>query len=221
MIRPFVFYSGNTVKLRQIVNETNVIVHRFVCIPRPEFKQFFRFYLPIFDLLFVALIPCILMVISNIGIIRTAVRSNILFVTSRKQKRNNRLTIMLLSVIFAFLLLTCPSVIFICLNRLLSSTTFTDTKLVLIDLCEALWYTKHALNFILYTLSGQDFRREFRKLISCSRKSMTLAHRGRRLPKSNDSTLFFSKSSFLSTHRGPCVKNSLFHFTEHSAVNDL
>ena len=42
---------------------------------------------------------------------------------------------------------------------------------VILDLLESLWYTKHALNFILYTLSGQDFRREFKKLISCSKRS--------------------------------------------------
>ncbi|CAF0914199.1 unnamed protein product [Didymodactylos carnosus] len=30
-----------------------------------------------------------------------------------------------------------------------------------------LWCTKHAINFILYTLSGQDFRREFMKLFQC------------------------------------------------------
>ncbi|CAF4752428.1 unnamed protein product, partial [Rotaria magnacalcarata] len=35
-----------------------------------------------------------------------------------------------------------------------------------VDICEALWYTKHAMNFILYTLNGQDFRREFLKLFT-------------------------------------------------------
>jgi hypothetical protein len=153
---------------------------------RSQFKQFFRYYLPIFDLLFVAIIPFILMIFTNIGIIRTAMRSNILLITSRKQKRNNRLTIMLLSVILAFMLLTCPSVIYICLNRLLPSTTFSDTKLVILDLLESLWYTKHALNFILYTLSGQDFRREFRRLISCSKRTTFNSSRTQRQGENNN-----------------------------------
>lgn len=105
------------------------------------------------------------MIFTNIGIIRTTMRSNTLAITSRKQQRNNRLTIMLLSVILAFMLLTCPSVIYICSNRLASEKTVSNTKLLVLDLLEALWYTKHALNFILYTLSGQDFRREFFKMI--------------------------------------------------------
>jgi hypothetical protein len=156
---------------KNISNETYSTAIRFVCIARIEFKQFFRYYLPIFDLFFVAIIPFCLMIFTNIGIIRTIMRSNILYVTTRKQKRNNRLTIMLLSVIVAFMLLTCPSVIYICINRLMPLTTFSDTKLVVLDLLESLWYTKHAINFILYTLIGQDFRREFRRLISCSKRT--------------------------------------------------
>ena len=153
-----------------MTNDTFYYTTRFVCIAPAPFKEFFRLYVPIFDLLFVAIIPFCLMIFTNIGIIRTTMRSNIICTTSRKQQRNNRLTIMLLSVILAFMLLTCPSVIYICLNRLVPSTAFSDTKLLILDLLEALWYTKHALNFILYTLSGQDFRREFIKLLSCCSK---------------------------------------------------
>jgi hypothetical protein len=157
-------------KNNDMLNETYYETTRFVCIARESFEGFFRLYVPIFDLLFVAIIPFCLMIFTNIGIIRTTMRSNILCATSRKQQRNNRLTIMLLSVILAFMLLTCPSVIYICLNRLISSKTYSDTKLIALDLLESLWYTKHALNFILYTLSGQDFRREFIKLFSFSRR---------------------------------------------------
>ncbi|CAF1004268.1 unnamed protein product [Rotaria sordida] len=155
---------------KNISNETYVQTIRFVCMARSPFKEFFRLYVPIFDLLFVAIIPFCLMTFTNIGIIRTTMQSNTLCISQRRQKRNNRLTIMLLSVILAFMLLTCPSVVYICLNRLTSSSTVSNTKLVILDLLESLWYTKHALNFILYTLSGQDFRREFLKLLPCYRR---------------------------------------------------
>jgi hypothetical protein len=140
------------------------------------------------------------MIFTNIGIIRTAMRSNILFISSRKQKRNNRLTIMLLSVILAFMLLTCPSVIYICLNRLLPSTGFSDRKLVALDLLESLWYTKHALNFILYTLSGQDFRREFRRLISCSKRTSSNPSRNHRQGENNNNNQFGPTPSTASTY---------------------
>ena len=198
---------------RNLSNESFYFTQRFVCMARVQFKNFFRLYLPIFDLLFVAMIPFLLMVFANIGIIRKTMRSNMLCVTSRKQKRNNRLTIMLLSVILAFILLTCPSVIYICLNRLNSTTSFSDTKLVVLDLLESLWYTKHALNFILYTLSGQDFRREFRKLISCSRRSTpsTLHSQRRRQQQAENNAI--STHSYLSSLKLPSTHTRFLQYT--------
>ncbi len=200
-------FVGDSIKIRvpvlktnrSISNKTYSSVTHFVCIARSEYKQFFRFYLPISDLLFVVIIPFLLIMFANIGILRIAMRSNTSGISSRRQKRNNRLTIMLLSVILAFMLLTCPSFIYISLNRLALSTRFSDKKLVILDLLESLWYTKHALNFILYILSGQDFRREFRKLISCSKRtpSNTLRHRRQDepCPISSDPYVFRHTSS--------------------------
>jgi hypothetical protein len=167
----------------------------------PLFQDFFRLYVPIFDLLFVAIIPLCLMMFTNIGIIRTTMQSNMLYKTSRKQQRNNRLTIMLLSVTLAFMLLTCPSVIYICLNRLTPSTTYSDTKLLVVDLLESLWYTKHTLNFILYTLSGGDFRREFIKLMPCSRRkksdSLNSQQQNRNHGCTIGSSVFLDKSTLV------------------------
>jgi len=135
-------------------------------------------------------------------------RSSMLCQSTRKQKRNNRLTIMLLSVIIAFIFLTCPSVIYICLNRLLQPTAFSDKKLVLRDLFELLWYTKHSLNFLLYTLSGQDFRREFRKLISCSKRS-TANNSSFRSRRQRDDDNWASMDSSMSTYHVQAVRTHL------------
>ncbi|CAF0784302.1 unnamed protein product [Rotaria sp. Silwood1] len=189
-----------------ISNETYVQTYRFVCIARSPFKEFFRLYVPIFDLLFVAIIPFCLMTFTNIGIIRTTMRSNMLYISIRKQKRNNRLTIMLLSVILAFMLLTCPSVIYICLNRLTSSRAISDTQLVILDLLESLWYTKHALNFILYTLSGQDFRKEFIKLLPCYRRQPSNSLSNQQKSRSNDLT----KGISMFSNKSPSASRRLF-----------
>ena len=210
------FFTGDEIELKIPIvqtdgndsNETDRIFKRFVCIASKNFEQFFRLYLPTFDLLFVAIIPFLLMIFANIGIIRKTMRSNILCVSSRKQKRNNRLTIMLLSVILAFILLTCPSVTYICLNRLMSSKTFSDTKLVVLDLLEALWYTKHALNFILYTLSGQDFRREFRKLISCASRTTLGTLQGQQRHQHSNS---MSMQSYASSYRASSIRSRSTH----------
>jgi hypothetical protein len=153
----------------------------FVCIPSTGYERFFRTYIPIFDILVVAAVPFILLCFTNIGIIIYTMRTNrrMRHVRKRAHRRHQRLTIMLLSVTLAFIGLTCPSVIFICANKIIySGRLSTDRKdnsnegigvgqpqnvQIIVDICEALWYTKHAMNFILYTLSGQDFRREFIK----------------------------------------------------------
>jgi len=201
-------------------NESYYNITRFVCIAHSTYKDFFRLYVPIFDLLFVAIIPFCLMMFTNIGIIRTTMRSNMLCTTSKSQQRNNRLTIMLLSVTLAFMLLTCPSVIYICLNRLTSSTTFTNKKLLILDLLESLWYTKHALNFILYTLSGQDFRREFIKLLSCSQRRKL--NRLNTHQKNQNNSLEIATGVF--TYGSPLVHQRLLEHRkerQNKEINDL
>lgn len=156
----------------------------FVCIPASRYENFFRTYIPIFDILIVAAIPFLLLCFTNVGIITFTMRNNHHMRQHHKRahRRHQRLTIMLLSVTLAFIGLTCPSVIFICVNKIIYSgrivserkdNSNADSTLrqplhvqSIVDICEALWYTKHAMNFILYTLNGQDFRREFLKLFS-------------------------------------------------------
>ncbi|CAF3355135.1 unnamed protein product [Rotaria socialis] len=157
----------------------------FICIPSNGYERFFRIYIPIFDILFVAVMPFLLICSSNIGIIVYTMHKNRQMRQHRKRahRRHQRLTIMLLSVTLAFIGLTCPSVIFICANKIIQSKRLkrdekTDSLSelfgggqpshvqLIVEVCEALWYTKHAMNFILYTLSGQDFRREFIKLFT-------------------------------------------------------
>ena len=166
----------------------------FVCIPSIEYETFFRTYIPVFDVLLVAAIPFLLLCFTNTGIIVYTMRANRAIRQHGKHahRRHQRLTIMLLSVTLAFIGLTCPSVIFICLNKIIYSRRILNDRKdgtndnpglgppakvqLVIDICEALWYTKHAMNFILYTLSGQDFRREFLKLFTqcCRRRALVM-----------------------------------------------
>lgn len=214
------FHSSNeTVFPMNSVNYSSLDLFRyktskiFVCIPSSGFERFFRTYIPIFDILLVAVVPFFLLCFTNIGIILFTMNNNKRMQQHRKRsvRRNQRLTIMLLSVTLAFIGLTCPSVLFICVNKIIYSnqiipgekeTTSARPHVgqpgyiqVLVDICEALWYTKHAMNFILYTLSGQDFRREFIKL----------------LPR------FFTRRSFLFTLLNQTQTSSII--TEGSSIN--
>ena len=173
----------NKLELMNMFKKQTITI--FMCIPRKNYQKFFRTYIPIFDILLVAVIPFVLLCFTNLGIIVYMMKKHRRMRHHRKRahRRHQRLTIMLLSVTLAFIGLTCPSVIFICVNKLIFSnriqTDENDTDSLeligsnqpsnvqlIIEVCEALWYTKHAMNFILYTLSGQDFRREFLKLFT-------------------------------------------------------
>lgn len=167
-------------------NSSSDVFSTFMCIPKLGYEPFFRTYIPIFDILLVAVIPFFLLCFTNIGIIIYTMRTNRRMRQHRKRahRRHQRLTLMLLSVAVAFIGFTCPSVIFICVNKLIYSRRVSSGEKtnnhrfglvgveqpsnvqLIVDVCEALWYTKHAMNFILYTLSGQDFRREFIKLFT-------------------------------------------------------
>ena len=132
-------------------------------------------------MLLVVVIPFLLLCFTNIGILLFTMRNNrqMREYGQRLHRRHQRLTIMLLSVTLAFIGLTCPSVIFICVNKIVYFENIItedkrDQMQLIVDICEALWYTKHAMNFILYTLNEQDFRREFLRLFT-HRSSKTLS----------------------------------------------
>ena len=201
VLNRLLFAANESMPLLNPVNYTSPDLFRyktsniFVCIPSSGYERFFRTYIPIFDILLVAVIPFFLLCFTNIGIIIFTMRNNQRMRQQhrkRTHRRHQRLTIMLLSVTLAFIGLTCPSVIFICVNKIIYSgqilagekgITIKRANVgqptyiqIFVEICEALWYTKHAMNFILYTLSGQDFRREFIKLFPrcLSRRSFFL-----------------------------------------------
>ncbi|CAF1366534.1 unnamed protein product [Rotaria sp. Silwood1] len=211
----------------------------FVCIPAPQYERFFRTYIPIFDVLLVAAIPLILLCCTNIGIITFTMRNNRQMRQHRKRshRRHQRLTIMLLSVTLAFIGLTCPSVIFICVNKIIySGRILNDSKdnsnseknvrqpthmQSLVDICEALWYTKHSMNFILYTLNGQDFRREFLKLFThCFNRRSYLV---RKLLSKTRPRTSLNESNIETQLRSTNIHNKIFHRknSDHLAVTDV
>ena len=82
---------------------------------------------------------------------------------------NANITVMLLAVSFTFLLLTSPVVIVLLYEGyyLLPSSNVEKARSHLVHaVVDNLMYTNHAINFLLYCLSGRRFRRELGKLLS-------------------------------------------------------
>lgn len=94
---------------------------------------------------------------------------------AKKATASANITMMLLMVSFTFLLLTSPVVIVLLYKRYywLPSTNAEKAKARLTHaVVDNLMYTNHAVNFLLYCLSGRRFRLEFKRLLesACCRR---------------------------------------------------
>jgi hypothetical protein len=84
-------------------------------------------------------------------------------------------TVMLLAVSFSFLACTLPTAVFMIykssLGPLASLPPYLLARLILAKtLCKFLLYTNHGINFYLYLLSGQRFRREMWAMVRCGKQ---------------------------------------------------
>jgi len=99
-----------------------------------------------------------------------------------KTTESTRLTVMLLTVSFAFLLTTFPMnttvIAMSCWQASLPNGLVTDlglaTKLILVrTVCELLMYVNHSINFFLYCATGQKFRRQLCALCRSPQRRVT------------------------------------------------
>ena len=143
---------------------------------------FFRRYIwPWIDASVYSFFPLVMLLVFNPLIIvtvrRSATERNHLSVTrSRARTRHavteQQLTTMLLFVTFAFIILTGPMAVTLILEKLWDPPTAAHGAAIWKlwrTIVSNLMYTNHAINFILYSLSGQHFRRELRRTLQCGR----------------------------------------------------
>ncbi|KAL8577065.1 hypothetical protein ACOMHN_058113 [Nucella lapillus] len=89
--------------------------------------------------------------------------------SAKKSTNNTNITLMLLLVSFGFLVLTSPIVIVLLYQRYVwkpsTNTERAQLRLVL-GIVESIMYSNHAVNFLLYSISGQRFRQELKQLLA-------------------------------------------------------
>ncbi|CAG2221375.1 unnamed protein product [Mytilus edulis] len=107
---------------------------------------------------------------------------------------NHRMTAMLLSVTFTFIIMTAPKTILFCIRNevfmFLKYNTYDFQEIALYtlitriaDLC---MYTNHAINFFLYCVSGQRFRKEMKQLFYVAKsRSASLSLYSSKFPPSS------------------------------------
>ena len=88
------------------------------------------------------------------------------------QESGTRLTAMLLTVTFAFLVTTLPTNFMNIASAFLQgSSNVLDTYSLLYDIAELLMCSNHAMNFYLYCATGRRFRQQLCALLHCRRKN--------------------------------------------------
>ncbi len=165
------------------------------CGARPGYELLVASVWPYVDLCLYSILPFILLLVLNSFIIRTVSSAAAL----RKQytcspaaaaghihsPSETKITVMLLTISFTFLLTTLPMNVVVILNsywnanfsqldcdqqsRLVAKMTLATS------LSRVLMWTNHSINFYLYCLTGRKFRREMARLCSQCR---ALARRG-------------------------------------------
>ena len=134
------------------------------------------FIIPVF-------IPFILLLAMNSVIIHT-LRTRFNFSTktladqgqskiTKTQQSDQQIFILLLLVTFTFLILNTPvNVMIFYINYVKGNTPYYHAGVHLFyHVAEKAYFTNHAINFILYVLSGQKFRKDLVKLFQCSGSS--------------------------------------------------
>ncbi|XP_061174113.1 growth hormone secretagogue receptor type 1-like [Saccostrea echinata] len=167
---------------------TVTIDDREFCIPEKEYEDFHDNVMPWLDAAIYSFAPFVVLLTFNILIIYDNRKATLRRRSMRSQnQRNNRtdsrqqfhqrLTAMLLSVSFTFLVCTSPKVIFMSIRE--SAFQFiVDGKvnyhgyasyLMASRISDFFVYLNHSINFFLYSIHGQRFRRELKKVLCCAR----------------------------------------------------
>ena len=167
-----------------------ISIHGDYCSPREDFYDFHDDIFPWIDAALYSIVPFLVLLVFNILIIR-ANRSAMNFRrTIRRQSLSaggdkgqetvnffHKLTVMLLSVSFAFLLTSAPKVIlfivrFDYFDFSGPSIDFQRVALYLLvsRITDLFIHITHAINFFLYCITGERFRKELKNFILC-RKS--------------------------------------------------
>nr|KAG5714832.1 hypothetical protein BaRGS_000320 [Batillaria attramentaria] len=174
-----------------------------VCGFYEEYSTFMKYYWPWADALAFAIIPCLLVLVSNTLIIINVQMSskkqrhltNNFDQSSRRMRDQQQITTMLIVISVMFLVLMLPNSIFYIIKdhwhftkNSYEHVKFHFTK----QFIHVLSDFNHAVNFYLYFLSMATFRRRFLDTICCRRPT--------KKPKGANSSVFKTSHSYVSFH---------------------
>ncbi|KAK3094301.1 hypothetical protein FSP39_000044 [Pinctada imbricata] len=135
----------------------------------------------VFGLPFILVLICNSLVIGQIYKVRKAIGDN----RSAVVDRTHKTTYMLLTISFAYVITMLPLIIIAIVAHVVSKRQSMEGYNMYValkpftDLFSVVSYTNYAMNFFVYVLSGQSFRKELRKIMIRDRNSSMYGTRTR------------------------------------------
>lgn len=173
------------------------------CQPRPQFQDFMKYYWNLADALAYAIIPCVLVLLSNtLIIINVQMASktqrhltNNFDQSARRVRDQQQITTMLIVISVAFLTLMLPNSIFYIVKDywVYEANTFGQLEHAFVkQIIHVLSDLNHSINFYLYFLSMATFRRRFKDTMYC--------RKAKKKQKGSNSSVFKTSHSYISFH---------------------
>ena len=148
------------------------------CQPRPEFAYFLEKIWSNILMLLYSLLPALILIILNVAIILKIQaslrfkRSTVVNQSNERDRRESRLTFMLICNSIFFIVMTLPFCIYYLLNsnfgdpNNLDAFEISNYKYAIVSLIGNL---NHSGNFYLYVLTGSNVRNEIVQMFMCTR----------------------------------------------------
>ncbi|XP_052279193.1 thyrotropin-releasing hormone receptor-like isoform X2 [Dreissena polymorpha] len=147
---------------------------RTVCAMLQTNQFLYKEVMPWLHFTIYCLLPFILLMTFNALIILSLIRHRQMITSqmTRNDKRSRynhrKLAITLLSVSFVWIATNIPSALYTVIPLHPTTAQQAASQFFIKILCYLFLYLNHAINFLLYCITGQAFRREFAKLICCT-----------------------------------------------------
>ena len=195
-----------TLQINQIDNPMEVNQTLARCEPKVRFENLVNNAWPLVDATIYSFLPFVVILVLNALIIRKVLRARekrarmqSIPQTEQEVIRNSKLeagtkvTVMLLTVSFTFLLTTLPTAVMLIVLRFLDTSNTPINVTLRYKVCQTittlLMYVNHSINFFLYCATGQKFRAQlmwlvFKKRVYVQRFTWTSSHS----PNSNNNS---------------------------------
>lgn len=151
---------------------------RSMCAMTQNNRFLYHEVLPWLHLTLYSFLPCVCLLVFNILIILSLVKHRQIITSQmtkddRRTRYNHRkLAVTLLCISFVWILTTTPSALYTVLPLRAKSMSQEALYFFIKVICYIFMYVNHSINFFLYCITGQAFRRQLLKLLcrTCRRK---------------------------------------------------